>query len=251
MGWEHYHTVDPLEKEPQVLRGLFGVRLLILHFKFQFSKSTKSSAFHIFLNFKKFLNSKKISVKKCPKITRKFKQNRKTLVKVLNGGIWCCLKRERDIGTKATLSGMKTAFSWNPALTCKVKKTKRKLRPHTYAVRTYFLQCNSLFSVWHIFSVAHFSTMWPFFSNVPNFQRVTYCYKCELIFTVWAIFHSVTHFSKCDPYFSVAYFSQMWSFVCVTHFYSVTHSLKFISYFSLMRPIFSTYCWFSESRHSK
>ena len=50
MGWEHYHTVDPLEKEPQVLRGLFGVRLLILHFKFQFSKSTKSSAFHIFLN---------------------------------------------------------------------------------------------------------------------------------------------------------------------------------------------------------
>ena len=50
MGWEHYHSVDPLEEEPQVRRGLFGVRLLILHFKFQFSKSIKSSTFHIFLN---------------------------------------------------------------------------------------------------------------------------------------------------------------------------------------------------------
>ena len=50
MGWEHYQTVDPLEKEPQVCRGLFGVRLLILHLKFQFSKSIKSSTFHIFLN---------------------------------------------------------------------------------------------------------------------------------------------------------------------------------------------------------
>ena len=31
-------------------RGLFGVHLLILHFNFQFSKSIKSSTFHIFLN---------------------------------------------------------------------------------------------------------------------------------------------------------------------------------------------------------
>ena len=51
MGWEHYQTVDPLQKEPQVTgRGLFGIRLLILHFKFQFSKSFKSSTFHAFLN---------------------------------------------------------------------------------------------------------------------------------------------------------------------------------------------------------
>ena len=50
MGWEPYQTVDPLEKEPQVCRGLFGVRLLILHFKIQFFKSIKSSTFHIFLN---------------------------------------------------------------------------------------------------------------------------------------------------------------------------------------------------------
>ena len=39
MGWKHYQTVDPRKREPQVARGLFGIRLLILHFKFQFSKS--------------------------------------------------------------------------------------------------------------------------------------------------------------------------------------------------------------------
>ena len=49
-------------------------------------------------------------------MTQKFTQNRKTLVNVLSGGIWRCLKRERDIGTKATLSDEKTAFRRNPAL---------------------------------------------------------------------------------------------------------------------------------------
>ena len=109
MGWEPYQTVDPLEKEPQVCRGLFGVRLLILHFKIQFFKSIKSSTFHIFLNLTYPLR-KKISFTECPKIIQKFTQNRKTLVNVLNGAIWQCLKRERDIGTKATLSDIKTAF---------------------------------------------------------------------------------------------------------------------------------------------
>ena len=28
MDWKHYQTVDPLQKEPQVGRGLFGIRLL-------------------------------------------------------------------------------------------------------------------------------------------------------------------------------------------------------------------------------
>ena len=107
MGWEHYQTVDPLKKEPQVRRGLFGVRLLILHFKFQFSKSIKSSTFHIFLNLTYPLR-KNISFTKCSKITQKFTQNHKTLVNVLSGGIWRFLKRERDIGTKATLSDVKT-----------------------------------------------------------------------------------------------------------------------------------------------
>ena len=52
MGWKQYQTVDPPppKREPQVDRGLFDVHLLILHFKFQFSKTIKSSAFHNFLN---------------------------------------------------------------------------------------------------------------------------------------------------------------------------------------------------------
>ena len=49
MGWKHCQTVDHPKREPQVGSGLFGIRLLILHFKFQFSKSIKST-FHIFLN---------------------------------------------------------------------------------------------------------------------------------------------------------------------------------------------------------
>ena len=35
---------------------------------------------------------------------------------VLKGGIWRCLKGERDIGRKSMLSDVKTAFRWNPAL---------------------------------------------------------------------------------------------------------------------------------------
>ena len=50
MGWKHHQTVDHPKREPQVGSGLFGIRLLILHFKFQFTKSIKSSTFHISLN---------------------------------------------------------------------------------------------------------------------------------------------------------------------------------------------------------
>ena len=77
MGWKHYQTVDYPKWEPQVGRGLFGIRLLILHFKFQFSKSIKSSTFHISLNLTYPLR-KNISFPKCPKITQKFTQNRQT-----------------------------------------------------------------------------------------------------------------------------------------------------------------------------
>ena len=79
MGWKHYQTVDPRKREPQVARGLFGIRLLILRFKFQFSKSIKSSTFHIFLNILYPLR-KNISFPKCPKITQKFTQNYQTVV---------------------------------------------------------------------------------------------------------------------------------------------------------------------------
>ena len=50
MGWKHYQKVYHPKCEPEVDRGLFGIRLLVLHFKFQFFKSIKSSTFPIFLN---------------------------------------------------------------------------------------------------------------------------------------------------------------------------------------------------------
>ena len=106
MGWEYYQTIDPLKREPQVGRGLFGVHLLIFHFKFQVSKSIKSSTFHLTNPLRK-----NISFQKCPKNHPKIYTKQQTLVIVLIGRIWRCLKRERgDIGRKAKLSDVKTAF---------------------------------------------------------------------------------------------------------------------------------------------
>ena len=74
MGWKHYQTVDHPKREPQVGSELFGIRLLILHFKFQFTKSIKSSTFRISLNLtyplrKKYLFPK--MAKNHPKIYTK------------------------------------------------------------------------------------------------------------------------------------------------------------------------------------
>ena len=104
------------KREPQFGRGLFGVHLLILRFKFQFSKSIESSQsndlsldlqhsqFHLFFK-KTFLVSQK-----CPKITA---QNRKTLVNEISRRIWRCLKRERDrYRQKCPVSDVKTAFTF-------------------------------------------------------------------------------------------------------------------------------------------
>ena len=113
---KHYQTVDPLQKESQVGRGLFGIRVLILHFKFQFSKSVKSSTFHIFLNVTYPLR-KNLSFPKHLKITQKFTQNCQIVDNVISIGIWRRLKRDRDIGRKAVLSNVKTAFTFTPALT--------------------------------------------------------------------------------------------------------------------------------------
>ena len=112
---KHHQTVDPLQKESQVGRGLFGIRLLILHFKFQFSKSVKSSTFHIFLNLTYPLR-KNLSFPKHLKITQKFTQNCQIVDNVLSIGIWRRLKRDRDIGRKAVLSDVKRAFTLTPAL---------------------------------------------------------------------------------------------------------------------------------------
>ena len=35
MGWKHHQTVDPQKERPRLVGGLFGIRLLILHYKFQ------------------------------------------------------------------------------------------------------------------------------------------------------------------------------------------------------------------------
>ena len=116
MCGKHYQTVDHPKREPQVGRGLFGIRLLIPHFKFQFSKSIgKCSIFHIFLNLNYPLR-KSISFPKCPKITQKFTQNCQTVVMVISIEIQRCLKRDRDIGRKAVLSDVKTAFTCTSAL---------------------------------------------------------------------------------------------------------------------------------------
>ena len=73
-------------ESPRLVGGLFGIRLLILQFNFQFSKSIKSSTFHIFLNLTYPLR-KNISFPKHPKITQKFTQNRQIVVNEISGGI--------------------------------------------------------------------------------------------------------------------------------------------------------------------
>ena len=67
MGWKHCQTVDHPKREPQVGSGLFGIRLLILHFKFHSPKSMKSSTFHISLNLTYHLIEKKYLFPKLPK----------------------------------------------------------------------------------------------------------------------------------------------------------------------------------------
>ena len=117
LKWVRNTTPPPPHKkrEPQIGRGLFGVHLLILHFRFQFSKSIKTSTFHTFLSLT-YPFRKNISYPKCPKITQIFTQNCQTVVNKITRGIWRCLKCYRDIVGKAVLSDVKTAFTCTPAL---------------------------------------------------------------------------------------------------------------------------------------
>ena len=64
------------KESPRLVAGLFVIRLLILHFKFQFTKSIKSSTFHISLNLTYPLWKKQN--------TQKFTQNRLTVVNVMS-----------------------------------------------------------------------------------------------------------------------------------------------------------------------
>ena len=85
MRWKHYQTsVDHPKWEPQAGKGLFGISLLIPHFNFQFSKSIKSSTFHIFLNLTYPLRKKIYLSQNAEKITQKFTQNRQTAVMLIS-----------------------------------------------------------------------------------------------------------------------------------------------------------------------
>ena len=144
MGWKHYQAVDHPKREPQIGSGLFGIRLLILHFKFQFSKSIKSSTSHIFINLTYPLR-KKYLFPKMPKITQKFTQNRPTVVNEMSREIQRCLKRDRDIGRKAVLSDVKTAFTCTTALTqfqTFIERTEKIMNKETTALyNVVYMEC--------------------------------------------------------------------------------------------------------------
>ena len=81
-GLKRVGTVDSLtkkiRKERKSTRGLFGVHLLILHFKFQFS-------IHQIFNISYLTYPLKISLSQnAVKITQNFAQNRQTVVMVIS-----------------------------------------------------------------------------------------------------------------------------------------------------------------------
>ena len=133
MGWKHYQTVDQPKREPQVGSGLFGIRLLILHYKFQFSKSIKSSTFHISLRQFNLPFEKKYLFPKMPKNHPNIYTKPPNRRNVMSREIQRCLKRDRrDIGRKAVLSHVKTASTCTPAL-------NQKIRLHIPYINTYII----------------------------------------------------------------------------------------------------------------
>ena len=101
------------KRDPQVGRGLFGICLRILSFKFQFSKYIKSSTFHSFLNLT-FPLRKNISFPKCPKITQKCTQNRQIVVneisRLRDSASLASLETWPRYWQKGHVSDVKTAF---------------------------------------------------------------------------------------------------------------------------------------------
>ena len=114
MGSKHYQTVDTPKKEPQVGRGTVW-----------YPSSNSSLQISIFQILQIFIISyfpnltyplrKSISFPKFPKITQTFTQNRQTVVNGTSIEIQRCLKYDRDIGRKAVLSDVETAFTCTPA----------------------------------------------------------------------------------------------------------------------------------------
>ena len=78
---------------------------------------------------------KNISFQKCPKITVKFTQNRLTVVNEISREIKRCLKHDRDIGRKAVLSDVKTAFTRTPALRETRNTSKHNILPRAFSTR--------------------------------------------------------------------------------------------------------------------
>ena len=121
MGWKHYRTVDPPPPPPNKKGSPRLVGDCLVSFyqfftsNFNFPIHQIFRIFHIFLNLTYPLR-KNISFPKCPEITQKFSQNRQTVIMVISIQILRCLKRDRDIGRKAVLSDIKTAFTCTPAL---------------------------------------------------------------------------------------------------------------------------------------
>ena len=172
---KHCQTVDPLQKESQVGRGLFGIRVLILHFKFQFSKSVKSSTFHIFLNLTYPLR-KNLSFPKHLKITQKFTQNFQIVENVISIGIWRRLKRDRDIGRKAVLSDVKTAFTFTPALMRYYSPSQCLLVVPPQALSVCFKQTSGR-PIYRSIIYLLLTIKWPISTPLLGWWRVWKCHK--------------------------------------------------------------------------
>ena len=87
MGWKHYQKVYHPKCEPEVDRGLFGIRLLVLHFKFQFFQIHQIFSILYFSQFNLFFEKKYLF----PKMS---KNHPKNYTKLPNG---CYGYKHRDL----------------------------------------------------------------------------------------------------------------------------------------------------------
>jgi len=119
MGWKHYQTFDPQKESPWLVGDCL---VKIYTFLLQIPISQIHQIFNISYlpQFDLSFEKKYISFQKYLKIIQKSTQNRKTLVNEISRGIWRCSKRERDIGRKAILNDVKTAFTFTPALSTRI-----------------------------------------------------------------------------------------------------------------------------------
>ena len=132
MGWKHYEPAEPpppqkkkkKKREPQAGRGLLGVHSLLpppqaLRFQSQAGEleARETGNEHAKDHRKEKGERKGESSFLSPPLpllrTHHFRSERET------SGNERCLKHVRDIGRKAVLSDVKTAFTCTPALNCR------------------------------------------------------------------------------------------------------------------------------------